>query len=156
MQLSANTHLRGRARFAPNAARNDLLLPRFHSATPPEASDCPVRPCLTPGSLAHARSRGHHISFPLSHWRPRAPRQGRRFSDDIEGVDQQAPQLSSSYCSQGRTAQLHQLCDAFAPCWMWRPHSLLSSRSHHQRPARSGSPAMIARVHGAQPIDTNP
>ena len=30
------------------------------------------------------------------------------------------------------------------------------SDSHHQRPARVGSPGAIARVHGAQPIDVYP
>ena len=35
----------------------------------------------------------------------------------------------------------------------WMPHSLLVSSSHHQRPARSDSPGMTARVHGEQPID---
>src|SRR5579863_889541 len=33
------------------------------------------------------------------------------------------------------------------------PHSFLASCSHHHRPARSGSPAAMARVQGAQPID---
>ena len=30
------------------------------------------------------------------------------------------------------------------------PHSFLASSSHHQRPARSGSPGRTARVHGAR------
>jgi hypothetical protein len=33
------------------------------------------------------------------------------------------------------------------------PHSFGAFDSHHQRPARLASPAEIARVHGAQPID---
>ncbi len=33
------------------------------------------------------------------------------------------------------------------------PHSFFSSCSHHQRPARSGSPGATARVQGAQPIE---
>ena len=37
-----------------------------------------------------------------------------------------------------------------------KPHSLWLSCSHHQRPARSSSPSVIARVHGAQPIETKP
>jgi hypothetical protein len=37
-----------------------------------------------------------------------------------------------------------------------RPHSFLASSSHHQRPARSGSPTRTARVQGAQPIDGKP
>ena len=36
------------------------------------------------------------------------------------------------------------------------PHSFFSSCSHHQRPARSGSPGCSARVHGAQPIERKP
>src|SRR5262245_49945175 len=36
------------------------------------------------------------------------------------------------------------------------PHSWLPSYSHHQRPARSDSPAAIGRVHGAHPIDAKP
>ena len=39
---------------------------------------------------------------------------------------------------------------------MCRPHSFLPSSSHHQRPARSGSPGATARVQGAQPIDRKP
>jgi hypothetical protein len=35
----------------------------------------------------------------------------------------------------------------------WMPHSLSVSSSHHQRPARSDSPGITARVHGAQPIE---
>ena len=38
----------------------------------------------------------------------------------------------------------------------WSPHSFLLSSSHHQRPARSDSPGVIARVHGAQPMDAKP
>src|SRR5436190_3176724 len=38
----------------------------------------------------------------------------------------------------------------------WIPHSLSVSRSHHHRPARSGSPGRIARVHGAHPIEVKP
>ena len=34
-----------------------------------------------------------------------------------------------------------------------RPHSLTPPCSHHHRPARSSSPAVVARVHGAQPIE---
>ncbi len=34
-----------------------------------------------------------------------------------------------------------------------RPHSFLSSCSHHQRPARSSSPGFTARVQGAQPME---
>src|SRR3546814_8853946 len=37
-----------------------------------------------------------------------------------------------------------------------RPHSLASFCSHHQRPARSSSPARTARVQGSQPIDGYP
>ena len=33
------------------------------------------------------------------------------------------------------------------------PHSLVSGLSHHQRPARTSSPTLMARVQGAQPID---
>ena len=33
------------------------------------------------------------------------------------------------------------------------PHSFGAFDSHHQRPARFGSPAATGRVHGAQPID---
>ena len=40
--------------------------------------------------------------------------------------------------------------------WLCSPHSFLSSSSHHQRPARSGSPGAIARVQGAQPIEAKP
>src|SRR5438270_1963487 len=36
------------------------------------------------------------------------------------------------------------------------PHSFGAFFSHHQRPARSSSPASVARVHGAQPIEVNP
>src|SRR4029077_14832002 len=35
----------------------------------------------------------------------------------------------------------------------WSRHSLWVSLSHHQRPARSCSPGLVARVHGAHPID---
>src|SRR5205814_9593651 len=38
----------------------------------------------------------------------------------------------------------------------WMPHSFAVSCSHHQRPARSGSPGRMGRVHGAQPIDAYP
>lgn len=34
-----------------------------------------------------------------------------------------------------------------------RPHSRVWSFSHHQRPARSGSPGLMARVQGSQPIE---
>ena len=37
-----------------------------------------------------------------------------------------------------------------------KPHSFLSSCSHHQRPARSGSPGVTARVQGAHPTDRKP
>ena len=37
-----------------------------------------------------------------------------------------------------------------------RPHSFFSSCSHHQRPARSGSPGASARVQGAQPMERKP
>src|SRR5258707_7083778 len=37
-----------------------------------------------------------------------------------------------------------------------RPHSLAPLRSHHQRPLRSGSPGLMARVQGAQPIEAKP
>src|SRR5215469_6721868 len=43
-----------------------------------------------------------------------------------------------------------------AGCRSWSPHSLLSSCSHHHRPARSGSPGPMARVQGAHPIDRKP
>ena len=36
------------------------------------------------------------------------------------------------------------------------PHSLPSSFSHHQRPARTSSPGRIARVHGWQPMEGKP
>ena len=36
------------------------------------------------------------------------------------------------------------------------PHSLGAPVSHHQRPARVGSPGAIARVQGLQPIDVYP
>jgi hypothetical protein len=39
------------------------------------------------------------------------------------------------------------------PIGGWSRHSLSESPSHHQRPARSLSPAPVGRVHGAQPID---
>ena len=35
----------------------------------------------------------------------------------------------------------------------WMPHSFGAPDSHHQRPSREASPGLIARVHGAQPID---
>jgi hypothetical protein len=35
----------------------------------------------------------------------------------------------------------------------WIPHSFGAFDSHHQRPARDGSSGLIARVHGAHPID---
>src|SRR6266851_5067764 len=51
--------------------------------------------------------------------------------------------------------ELEQLAHCFAAQWM--PHSLTSfSDSHHQRPARSSSPATVGRVHGSQPIDVYP
>jgi len=34
-----------------------------------------------------------------------------------------------------------------------RPHSRASSFSHHQRPARTSSPATVGRVQGAQPME---
>ena len=34
-----------------------------------------------------------------------------------------------------------------------RPHSFDSGVSHHQRPARTSSPATTGRLHGAQPMD---
>src|SRR5438128_729048 len=35
----------------------------------------------------------------------------------------------------------------------WMPHSFGAFSSHHQRPARFGSPGWIARVQGAPPIE---
>src|SRR5438132_13882544 len=37
----------------------------------------------------------------------------------------------------------------------WRPHSLTSPYSHHQRPARASSPGRVAREQGAQLMDVN-
>ena len=43
--------------------------------------------------------------------------------------------------------------DVPAPQRRWRPHSLCSGSSHHQRPERGCSPGATARVQGAQPME---
>ena len=45
---------------------------------------------------------------------------------------------------------LSPIIDTAASCFTCRPHSFSDSSSHHQRPARKGSPTAMARVQGAQ------
>ena len=53
-----------------------------------------------------------------------------------------SPRIACSSCSKPPVS--------IAQCM---PHSFGAFVSHHQRPARAGSPGAIARVQGAQPID---
>ena len=84
----------------------------------------------------------HHRVFAL----------GRDFAHDVDALGFELLQMGQlhGHCAASETRVTR---PSAATC---SPHSFLSSFSHHQRPARSGSPGLIARVQGAQPMETKP
>ena len=59
--------------------------------------------------------------------------------------------VAKAQCSRRpQHTQIPEPSDSSCTC---RPHSLVSSFSHHQRPERGSSPAPTARVQGSQPTE---
>ena len=92
------------------------------------------------------RGRGQHLPHNRLRQRPGRPRTGPALP---------LPGSRPSACSAARPSDGSpgQMRPSGVPFTGWRPHSLLSGFSHHQRPARGCSPGWMARVHGAQPIE---
>ncbi len=86
---------------------------------------------------------------------------GHHLADDVDRLGFEAVEVIVLYLQQVRHAAggfcdvVHDAHFVRPQCLMfcsWSPHSFESLLSHHQRPARTSSPARTARVHGSQPM----